>query len=1396
MQASRSVVLLQLLLASMFSSSLPVGAASANEPRKRPDAGAQTYIVTFVEAPLGGVAANADGEVLGGPARKDKLDTLAASAVAYRSLLRDRREARLAEASRIVGRDLVPGFVYDVAINGVALRLTTSEAERIRSLAGVRQVRAEPVRRLQSDRSVAWIGGKAVWSGAATGSGTRGEGVVVGTIDGGIDPAHDSFKAIGPSDGYLHVNPRPAFLGRCLANPALCNGKLIGVWDFIADASGITGNAVDDIGHGTHVASTIAGNVLNVTYADGVVSQPVQMSGVAPHAHLVAYKACAGVDCSGAAVIAAIEQAIVDQVDVLNLSLSGPASDPWAGMGAAIDDDAEALLAARNAGITVVVAAGDGGPLPGSLGSPGNAPWVLAVANASSNRGMVNRLVDFAGGGAAPGGGGLSGAGNLSGASSTGVARISSANYPYCGNGPNDQETSSPFVPSGASLPPGWTPTLFSGQIVICRRGRYARLAMAKNLQLAGAAAMVLVNGPEQGSDIVADNYALPTVHLNHADGQKLLSWLAGASAFARVEGTTSNGGAVFADILSPSSGRGPVAPVGVLKPDVSAPGINIVAASAGVSVCATQPVACYRFMTGTSVASAHVAGAAALLVALHPTWTPAQVSSALVLSAEPGVRDAYADSAAPHERGAGRVDVARAAKAGLGMVVTDAEFRAASNSSGDALNLPGLVSANCVETCSFTRTFTDLAGGGSWSVRMDSDGASVGGIAMNASFQGFPIDPAGTWTVTFNFDVRYVWGGVGQWVYTSVLLADNSGNNRPSLRLPVALYVSPGNIPEFASPPDDRDLERGNFELAMSGLLPITNGRYVTTDLFTPDTATLDLARDDNGDALDPCVPATAVACSHDLSLTIPASPPSGPVRYRVEVSTDSSTTGANVDLYLGRDADADGPDLDDVLCAATAAKADERCGLSITSTGVQQILWVRVRRPGNDPVPTAAVQVDHAVFALVPGTRGHLVATGPGHAGSGETVKVRLSYDDTSFLPGERRVGALMLQRQPGDPYADVPVLLKRSATPGFAPYAMVDYVPRVITLRPGETHDKLFLEIPAGSARAEFRTADAAGIRLEIHRSDFTAGPEIPPSPNGTPLAVSTQAGSDQVAGVHGNPTIPQGRYYMKVSNTGNAVANVTVSARLTRFGVPAVDNGSYFNPARGGHGAFLYDGGSERQLIWYTYLPDGSPTWYFAQAAVPASTTGVWVSNLYRSAWNGSANHLTAIGRVMVVPTGPRDFIFTYDIEGETGSEPLSQFVRGCAVVDSVSINANAHWYSPGHDGFGYSVHASGSYEFYADFVYDGQGIARFLLAERLAPFNKANTTLPLDQLKGFCPTCAYRAPTRTTVGSLTRQLSFSAITTIGSQATYVDGIPGTWNATYPVTKLGLTDNCYP
>jgi hypothetical protein len=391
--------------------------------------------------------------------------------------------------------------------------------------------------------------------------------------------------------------------------------------------------------------------------------------------------------------------------------------------------------------------------------------------------------------------------------------------------------------------------------------------------------------------------------------------------------------------------------------------------------------------------------------------------------------------------------------------------------------------------------------------------------------------------------------------------------------------------------------------------------------------------------------------------------------------------------------------------------------------------------------------------------------------------------------MVDGQRRVGALMIQRTPGSTAITVPFTITREGT-ASTPFGLAPGVARTVSLPASAAHETLYVDIPPGATQATFRTQNGTGsVSLYLARTNVPAAPS-----RGSAFRVASAAGANQTITLSGADLTP-GRWYVTPVNTGGSVATVDVSATIDSVGtVPELRRGSYYNPTRGGHGIFLYPSGSEHALLWYTYLQDGTPTWYYAQGPQPGANQ-VWNGTVYRAAWNGTTRTLDAIGNIVLTPSAAGKMTLSYNIDGFTGAESLDTFLTGCPTHAGAPLDVSAHWYDTSAQGYGYSVQVHPGYEFLATFVYDGIGVPRFLAAEREGTFAGGSPNLPLDQLAGFAPLGPHSAPDRTTVGQLTRAYGVGTIQTIGTNATFVDGVPGTWTRTATVTRLSdLPQGC--
>jgi hypothetical protein len=731
---------------------------------KAPVPDARVYIIRLQDVPLASYRGGVSDLAPTSPAAtgKSKLDVNSPASVAYRAYLAEKQAQLIATMEQSFGHKIEVLFQYDVAYNGMAVRLTAQEAGQVAALPGVANVQPDFVRYPTTDAGPAWIGAPGIWDGSDTGGlpGTKGEGIIAGIIDTGQNLGSPSFADVG-QDGYDHTNPLGAgnYKGLCASAPGtwVCNDKFIGYYIYTGE------NHEDENGHGSHTASTVAGNVVLSTTA--VLNAPTttyahDISGVAPHANLIGYDACIDTSgCPGSALIAAINQATADGVDVINYSIGGGASNPW------LDADALAFLAAEDAGIVPVTSAGNNGPGPGTVGSPADAPWMLAVGAISHNRYHRNSVVDMDGGSTPPPAD-ILGKGLTAG---YGIHPIV-----YAGDF-GDAQCQNPF-PAGT----------WHGEIVVCDRGVGGRVAKGANVLAGGAGGYVLANDAANGRSLNGDPHVLPAVHITYEDGVALKAWLAsGSGHVAAIAGYTASFDPANGDIVVGFSSRGPTTSVpDVIKPDVTAPGLDVFAAYRDPEE--------YWIISGTSMSSPHAAGAAALLTALHPNWSPAQIKSALMTTAWTAtvVKEDEVTPADPFDIGGGRVDLSKAGQPGLVLDISTAEFQNASPTAGGdpkTLNLSSMANSECADVCSWTRVVSStLASAETWTASV----VEAPGMTLSVTPNSFSLGAFATQTVTVTADVNGL--PLGDWVFGQVILTPGTGTI-PEAHFPVAVAPSAG---------------------------------------------------------------------------------------------------------------------------------------------------------------------------------------------------------------------------------------------------------------------------------------------------------------------------------------------------------------------------------------------------------------------------------------------------------------------------------------------------------------------------------------------------------------------------------------------------------------------------
>jgi hypothetical protein len=749
------------------------------------------YTIVLKDAPLatyrGGVAAYAAPERFASGRHAGRLDPKGPASRAYIAYLEGRQRAFVAEVASAIGRPVDTVATMQHALNAVVVELDDAEASRVAQRAEVELVEREHMLKLLTDRSPAFIGATEIWDGTASnGVATQGEGILVGDLDTGINWESPAYAATGPIDGYVHVNPLGAgtYIGLCGPTPpngdlGHCNDKLIGMYDFTSSSA--SRSAEDTIGHGSHTSSTIVGNHWQAPFGGGTFT----ISGIAPHATIIMYKVCTASGCSTSASSQAVNQAVADGVDVINFSISGGVA-PWS------DSVSLAFRAAVDAGTFVAASAGNDGPDAGSANHV--EPWVETVA-ASTKDNVAAFRFDLTAPGAPPpetqGRPLRPAAPPLPPQDYVDVPIVRSPNFDDgandgCSAYPPDTFTASDPGPADRIFADGFDPATTPARVpaiaVLHLDGNASNCGSTTRRQSAldaGAIGVVFVDtvflnlGASDSSwSMLRSDWDAIWTYIENDPGSARASLLYPATSFPQL-----------GDVVADFSSRGPVANSGqyLVKPDITAPGVDILAAYAsnfGGGATATA------LDNGTSMSSPHIAASAVLLRAVNPTWTPTQIRSAINLTAKlDGLTRPDGTPINAFDLGSGRVDLTRAALSGLVLDETTANFTNANPASGgdlSTLNLASIASANCATSCTFTRTVTSTTLT-TQSYTLTTSGPA-GAIAVAPT--SFTIVAGGTQVITVTVDGTALASG---WNFGAVALAPDDVLS-PSLHMPVAI--------------------------------------------------------------------------------------------------------------------------------------------------------------------------------------------------------------------------------------------------------------------------------------------------------------------------------------------------------------------------------------------------------------------------------------------------------------------------------------------------------------------------------------------------------------------------------------------------------------------------------
>ncbi len=596
------------------------------------------------------------------------------------------------------GAEKIYSYVY--GLNGFAARMSPAAAHKLEALPEVANVWEDEVRPLATNYSPEFLG---LYSGEESlrgGLGLDGEDIVIAFIDSGVYPEHpalaDTQEVDRPracqgswaensllgrwlcrkyrrAEDLLVYEPPLDWNGVCQEGDRFeasdCNNKLIGARWFADGAraggpidSGEIFSPRDVDGHGTHTATTAAGNRVRASVYDTEIGT---VEGMAPRARVAVYKACwlrpdeQRASCNSSDLAQAVDAAVADGVDIINYSVGSSL------LRISAPDDI-ALFAAAKAGILAIVAAGNDGPNLGTIGSPAGGPWVLTTAASSRDGETSVEAMEIE----AP-------------ATIAGRYAVREANFTPPLAEADPVEGLLVLADDGEDVLPDDEPGTttdacealvnggeMDGNIALIQRGGCDFDVKVRNAADAGAAAVVVYN--DAGGPIVMNSSndvqgTVPAVMVGQADGNLFIAEIdAGNDITAVLDKSLFITAAETGNLVPAFSSRGPGPVQDILKPDVTAPGVNIFAGTTADAVNSGGGQQ-FGYLSGTSMATPHVSGVAALLLERHPDWSPAALKSALMTTARQDLTQADGESPVHgFDFGAGHIVPNSAARPGL----------------------------------------------------------------------------------------------------------------------------------------------------------------------------------------------------------------------------------------------------------------------------------------------------------------------------------------------------------------------------------------------------------------------------------------------------------------------------------------------------------------------------------------------------------------------------------------------------------------------------------------------------------------------------------------------------------------------------------------------------------
>lgn len=977
-KATALAVGLPLLLSSMALSPATAAPAEPNtvvtpktiDPNDYP---AGRYIVVLAGKPAATYDGGTPGLAATKPQNGRKLDAERPEVQRYQAHLENQQES-VAGAENIQIK-----HKYTAAINGFSADLTAEQAVKLAKDPAVLMVApdTENAPDYSTTDFLKLSGASGLWNTTFGGQENAGKGVVVGVIDSGYTPSNPFFAGddVQPLNGEPQVgvpyrtadgkiamlkSDGDTFVGDCQKGQGSgatfdgrdCNSKVLSARYFADDFLKYVApqnrapeeliSPVDVGSHGTHTASTAAGNA-NVHANLGATDMGIT-SGVAPAAKVSVYKVCWEDDnpdtggCYSSASVAAINQAILDGVDVLNYSISGSTSTTT-------DPVALAFLSAASAGIFVAASAGNSGPTASTVNH--GAPWLTTVA-ASSFSTELQGTVEFEDGS------------KFRGASLM-AAPVPASNVVLAANAAAAGASSPELCASNAL-----DPAKVAGKIVVCDRGVVDRVAKSAEVKRAGGIGMILVNLSTSSEDL--DRHSVPTVHVNPPATQQIKDKITANPAIkvALVNKDTTGLPVAPQPQVAGFSSRGPLLATGsdLLKPDVAAPGVAVLAGVSPIGSGGDQ----FGMMSGTSMAAPHVAGFGALILARNPNWSPATVKSAMMTTAGEVKNADGSRNGDVFATGAGQVDVARVLDPGLVYDNAEEDYLKFIQGTGLDLGIPDLGSTapRDMNVASFalgaltgktevTRTVTALTPG------VYRAKADVPGIKVTVTPSILSFSAAGE-KRTFKVKFENTSAALGQFAMGSLVWQGAGKNVASPIAVRPQAVVAPANL-AFTS-------EGGTGQ----GGIPVVSGTNA------PVKITLDGLSKADSSAIE-LVPGP-LALETDESnfakeVTVPAGSP------LAKFSVYSADESADFDMVVFNPAG-------QVLLAQTAS-ASESISVPNPAAGVYTVFVNLYASPNGQPTKAS---VDAAVLGANVGNA--TVTPNPLRLGNGQSGMVNLQWKD----------------------------------------------------------------------------------------------------------------------------------------------------------------------------------------------------------------------------------------------------------------------------------------------------------------------------------------------------------------------------------------------------------------